>query len=759
MRDVTNLKNTNDWDYYPTYEAYLEMMYQFEEDYPDICKIISIGQSIEEREILMAVISDNISQDEGEAQFLYTSSMHGDETTGYVLSLRLIDYLLTNYGSLQKVDNMVNNLEIWINPLANPDGTYAGGNNTVYGATRYNANGIDLNRNYPDPEDGPHPDGNEWQKETVVFMEFAEEHHFVVSANMHGGTEVCNYPWDTWATLHPDDDWWQYVCHEYADTAQYYSPAGFMSGYDDGITNGYQWYSISGGRQDYMNYFHQCREFTLEISDTKLLPANLLPDWWDYNYRSLLNYMEQTLYGVTGTITDANTNEPLGGEVFILNHDTDSSWVYANETFGIYYRPLFEGTYSISFSAPGYYPQTIENVNVQNKQQVTLDIALIPGDLIVDFTASETLIPSGTSIDFTDLTFGNPISWEWVFEGGEPATSNLQNPAGILYEDIGNYDVSLTVSDGTNNQTITKDDYIEVNEEYIMQNTTVTTCTGVFFDSGGPGANYGNNQYSVMTFFPEDSEAKIVVEFSSFNVEYHESCDYDYLNIYDGVGTSTSFIIGTYCGTNSPGTITATNDDGALTFEFLSDGSVTESGWTASIACESATLAPIAEFVSDVTVLYEGESAQFTDMSLNDPESWEWTFEGGDPETSSVQNPTVTYNNPGVYDVTLTVENSAGSNSITQQDYITVNYLTISNTTESQEIQLYPVPANDILNIRSQTSILEINLISNIGRNILSVSPNAKNHSLNLIGLNEGFYIVEITTREHHFTKKIQIAN
>ena len=78
-------------------------------------------------------------------------------------------------------------------------------------------------------------------------MNFAESHHFVSSVNTHGGTEVCNYPWDTWATLHADDQWWQYVCHEYADTAQAYSTGGYMTGYDDGITNGYAWYEVNGG--------------------------------------------------------------------------------------------------------------------------------------------------------------------------------------------------------------------------------------------------------------------------------------------------------------------------------------------------------------------------------------------------------------------------------------------------------------------------------------------------------------------------------
>ncbi len=418
MKSSVDLKSINDWDFYPTYEAYVDMMYQFEADYPDICDVFSIGETNDGRDILFARISDNVGVEEGEAQYMYTSSIHGDETTGFVLFLRLIDYLLSNYGTDPRITAMVNGIDIWINPAANPDGTYAGGNASVYGATRENAMNVDMNRNYPDPEDGPHPDGNPWQTETILFMELAEAQHFVMSVNVHGGTEVLNYPWDTWSQLHADDDWWQYISHEYADTAQYYSPSGYMSGYNDGITNGYAWYTISGGRQDYMNFFHQCREQTLEISDIKLLPASQLEAHWEYNYRSLISYMEHVMFGVQGTVTDAYTGEPLYAEVKIENHEMDSSWVYTNEATGNYYRPVFAGTYDITFSAEGYYSQTIEGVVAENKMITILDVELSSGELIVDFSASETSIPIGSSIDFTDLTFGDPISWEWTFEGG-----------------------------------------------------------------------------------------------------------------------------------------------------------------------------------------------------------------------------------------------------------------------------------------------------------------------------------------------------
>jgi hypothetical protein len=377
MLDKVNIRAIEDWDFYPTYEAYVDMMYQFASDYPDLCQVFSIGNTYEEHELLMAKISDNVGISENEPQFLYTSTMHGNETAGYVLMLRLIDYLLDNYDNNPRIANMVNEIEIWINPLANPDGTYASGNNTVYGATRYNAHGVDLNRNYPDPEDGPHPDGNEWQIETLAFMDLAENNNFVMSCNIHSGAEVANYPWDTWPQLAADNDWWVYVCREYADTAQANSPPGYFTDLNNGITNGYAWYTIAGGRQDNMTYFHQGREFTLEISNDFIMPPNQLPDYWNYNYRSFLNYMEQVLFGIRGIVTDSNTSEPLNAEIYILDHEEDSSWIYTSLPTGNYNRVIYEGTYDVRYSAPGYISKIIEDVIADNKSTTVLDVELV----------------------------------------------------------------------------------------------------------------------------------------------------------------------------------------------------------------------------------------------------------------------------------------------------------------------------------------------------------------------------------------------
>ncbi len=81
------------------------------------------------------------------------------------------------------------------------------------------------------------------------------------------------------------------------------------------------------------------------------------------------------------------------------------------------------------------------------------------------------------------------------------------------------------------------------------------------------------------------------------------------------------------------------------------------------------------DFYGTPTNVCEGSSVVFTDNSVGDPTSWSWTFEGGTPETSDEQNPTVVYNTAGEFDVTLTISNGTDNSTLEKQDYITVDEL------------------------------------------------------------------------------------
>jgi len=412
---ATTTADMSAWDRYPTYDVYVQMMQDFAADYPAIARLVTIGTSQGGRDILAIKITDNPDIDEDEPEFFYSGQMHGNELVSSIMLLRLADYLLSNYGSDSQVDNLVNNVEIWINPLANPDGLYRNDDNTVSTASRYFNNGVDPNRNFPSSAD-EHPDGNAWAVETVAMMDFSDAHDFVLSCNIHSGAEVANYPWDEWESNtreHVDVDWWQLVAYEYANTVYNNSPYGYFTDVTaDGVTEGGDWYVVIGGRQDYMNYFKQCRELTLELSSTQMLSSTELPNHWNYNYNSLLKYMEQSLYGIRGIITDAQTGDPIKAKVEIVGYDDDVSFVYSSLPIGNYHRLIKTGTYDVTYSKDGYISQTI-SVNTTDYQTTVQDVALVPDSLDLSELPLKDLIeiiPNPTVDNKLIIRFGTTIS-------------------------------------------------------------------------------------------------------------------------------------------------------------------------------------------------------------------------------------------------------------------------------------------------------------------------------------------------------------
>lgn len=399
-----NFIQAKSWDSYPTYDAYVAMMNDFALNHPTHCQIIDAGNTVNGRKILFARISNNLGT-AAKPLVMYTATMHGDETVGYVLMLRLIDTLLGGYGSDPRITNLMDNLEIWINPNGNPDGTYNGGNSTVNGAIRNNAGGVDLNRNFPN-QYGNQEDGNASQPETTIMKNIALANRFALSANFHGGAEVVNYPWDYTYTLHPDNDWYISLSQAYASSAQANSPAGYLDDYNNGITNGAAWYVTTGNRQDWMNFTGDGRETTIEISATKLPEASTLPNYWTYNYDALLTYLEYALRGIHGMVTDVYGN-PLSATITVNGLDNNLSVVTTNPAKGDFYRFLSPGTYDLTISTSGYDDIVVSGVVVSASQKTP--ISVIFGELPYQ---QEIPLQSG---------------WNWISINSLPVSANVED--------------------------------------------------------------------------------------------------------------------------------------------------------------------------------------------------------------------------------------------------------------------------------------------------------------------------------------------
>ncbi len=108
-------------------------------------------------------------------------------------------------------------------------------------------------------------------------------------------------------------------------------------------------------------------------------------------------------------------------------------------------------------------------------------------------------------------------------------------------------------------------------------------CNSVFYDPGGINT-YPDNTYITQTLFPKNQASAIKANFLWFNLEDSPSCQYDYLQIFDGPSVNAP-LLGTFCGDNSPGIVVSSHPSGALTLCFRSDEGLAGDGWEANISC------------------------------------------------------------------------------------------------------------------------------------------------------------------------------
>jgi PKD repeat protein len=144
----------------------------------------------------------------------------------------------------------------------------------------------------------------------------------------------------------------------------------------------------------------------------------------------------------------------------------------------------------------------------------------------------------------------------------------------------------------------------------------------------------------------------------------------------------------------------------------------------------------------------------FTDLSTN-PVSWEWTFDGGEPATSTEQHPSVTYNTAGTFDVSLTVTNEFGSDDVIKEDYITV-LLSVEDY-EDETLEIFPVPAQDIINFKSSSSIDKVEIYNLSGKLINAVNCDGNSGNVDVSQLSNGTYIFKVYQTEAVKTAKVVV--
>lgn len=599
---------------YYTYEQVIAIADSLATNFPTICKKITIGTSLGNRQLAVLKLSDNANTDENEAEILFEAGIHGDEIGGTENLIRFARDLCKGYGSNTQYTNLLNTREVFLYLMVNPDGRHY--------MSRYNNNSVDINRdggymwNGEGNSTGPYS-----QSETKSQRDYVFDNQFVVFSDYHSGTEFVSYPWSYRPDATPDDAHIDQLAGVYASSSGYIN-IPYSQGYSG-------MYPINGSTKD-VNYGSLGSvSWSIEISMEKQPPSSQIYSYYLKNKPAMLALVERCGYGVSGTITDSLTGMPVPALIFVNNYYP----CYNDPVLGDYHKYVLAGTYSIKVVANGYKTKTINNIVVGNNATAITDIQLSPqtgdygyrvcisyipnnnfsdegktfaalgppdnsyyslgrnGYIIIDmqkniingngadfkvfegdpnpegysvyasssmdgpwtlvgngvgsqefdlpvsisssryikikddgdgsstvpdagfeldavkilytpvsaqFTASNTMPCILEPINFFDASAGNPITWNWIFTGGNPPVSNVQNPTGITYSSPGSYDVSLTVSDGLTTNELLLPDYIQVFGN--PEKPTVPQGDSVLCQSSAPQEYFTTGQANATDF-------------------------------------------------------------------------------------------------------------------------------------------------------------------------------------------------------------------------------------------------------------------
>jgi hypothetical protein len=346
--------------------------------------MVDVGDTVNGRDIWALVISDNVSTEENEPEVRLEGGIHGDEWSSAEVPIHIAQYLCENYspGSGNDATFIVQNLETWIIPMRNPDGHESN--------SRYNAHGVDLNRNL----DGPTgcSQGNPGcfsEPETQSIQDTFEllGKRFSLGISYHSGAQCFNSVWN-YDCVKPADEgiFWRNRTTCNNDSGVFNeipAPNGLADAYDTfdlpakwGWTNGAEWYVTRGDVTDFTYYYWGMLDTTLECTATKTPDSAQISTFLAWHRQPTLNYLKKAVQGIHGLVTDAATGRPLNAMVEIQGNNIP---IFTDPDVGDYHRVLMPGTYTVTASANGYATQTRTGIRVNANSKTTLNIQLVGG--------------------------------------------------------------------------------------------------------------------------------------------------------------------------------------------------------------------------------------------------------------------------------------------------------------------------------------------------------------------------------------------
>jgi uncharacterized protein (TIGR02145 family) len=305
-----------------------------------------------------------------------------------------------------------------------------------------------------------------------------------------------------------------------------------------------------------------------------------------------------------------------------LNDPANWSWNFGDGSSSTQENPSHTYTSSGTFTVT----LNVSNAGGSDSETKTAYITVNPLTPVTDFSATPRVLTVGSSVQFTDESSNVPTSWSWNF--GDGSSSTQKNPS-HTYGTSGTFTVTLNATNSAGSDAETKTGYITVNPRV-------------------PVADFSGTPRSIL---------------EGQSVEFTDESDY--------VPTSWSWTFGDGGSSSLENPSHTYTSTGTFTVSLTATNSAGSDGVTKTSYITVDYNAPVAEFSGTPLSILEAESVQFTDLSTNSPSSWSWNF--GDSNSSTLENPSHIYATAGTYTVTLTATNSAGSDIETKIDYITVD--------------------------------------------------------------------------------------
>ncbi|MDH7512089.1 MAG: M14 family zinc carboxypeptidase [Clostridiales bacterium] len=384
--------------FYHTLEETHEYLQTVERLYPYLAKLHTIGKSTRFSLPIWALkISDNPDEDEDEPAVLIDAMHHAREPLGNEICLAFIDYLISRYGWDERVTSWVNDFEIWVIPVMNPEGyKYLIDNslaspwwrknlrdNDLNGAVNLDYDGVDLNRNYDlnwtyagssSPADwtyrGPSPFSED---ETRAKRDLALRERFAVAITYHSYGETIMYQWSWPGTdgRAPDHNLLRKMASEMAGRIQNLSGMGtYTYSRQTAANQSSPWiYAVTG-----------TLEFLVETGTSFIpLDSSIIRTVVETNLEGLFYLLERLRGpGIAGRVIDRKTGSPLEALVSIVEID-DFSTIEPRKSHpqtGRFTRLLEPGKYTLRVWARGFNPARIP-LNI-GSELLEKDIIMIP---------------------------------------------------------------------------------------------------------------------------------------------------------------------------------------------------------------------------------------------------------------------------------------------------------------------------------------------------------------------------------------------